>query len=333
MSEPVRVMMSFGDPSRSRNPFTRLLADSFPPDKVRPTYFTWKAAFAGHYDVFHMHWPHSLAGSRNALRGARNAVLFIGLVSLLKVRRQPIVWTVHNRTPHERTRALTRLAMHLFERQVAYRVVMIGAESGVVGNDWEKIPHGHYRDAYALHSNAPLPAHPTILQFGLLRPYKNTDGLMLAMRDIGSDDVRLVVAGTPVPSSFGEKLVALCATDERISLSAGFVPDEELAGLLADATLVALPYTEMYNSGAALLALSANRPVLMPSSPATTELVSEFGDEWVIPFEGPLNGSTLEEAVRRAGKCADQTVDMSGREWPVIGAQYADLFARLVGSK
>lgn len=329
MTEPLRVLMSFGDPSRTRNPFTQLLADSLPADRVQLTYFTWKAALSGRYDLFHVHWPHSLAGSRKVARGARNAALTMLLLALLRVRRQPIVWTVHNRIPHERMHAPTRMAMRVLERQVACRVVMTGVESEVPGPDWEKIPHGHYRDAYALELDSTPPSLPTILHFGLLRPYKNTDGLILAARDVGTT-LRLVIAGKPVPESFGERLAILSEPDSRVSLRPEFVPNEELPRLLAESTLVALPYTEMYNSGAALLALSANRPVLMPSSPATSELISEFGDQWVIAFDGPLTGSTLKQAVDRAVGCAGQVVDMSRREWPVIGQQYANLYARLV---
>ncbi|WP_167626503.1 glycosyltransferase [Microbacterium hominis] len=326
----VRVLMSFGDPSRARNPYTRLLAESLPLDEISPSYFTWRHAFLGRYDMFHVHWPHSLAGPTKGGTGVRNAVLFIMLLGWLAVRRRPIVWTVHNRTPHERLPWLSRVALRLFESRVAFRILLLGREDGVEGVDWEKIPHGHYRDAYGLVLDQPLPEIPRVLHFGLLRPYKNSDQLVEAFvgaRDAGAE---LLVAGKPVPPSYGVQLAEIAGDDPRVDLRLEFVPDEQVPELLATSTLVALPYAEMYNSGAALLALSSNRPVLMPDCEATRELVDEFGDRWVLTFAAPLTPSDLERAIALARTCDGDSVDMAAREWPLIGRRHAEVYRRLV---
>ena len=53
-----------------------------------------------------------------------------------------------------------------------------------------------------------------------------------------------------------------------------------------------LPYRHMHNSGAALTALSLDRPVLVPETDVNRDLARETGPGWVVTFAGELRPAT-----------------------------------------
>ncbi|MBM4515638.1 hypothetical protein GS432_01345 [Rhodococcus hoagii] len=53
---------------------------------------------------------------------------------------------------------------------------------------------------------------------------------------------------------------------ERVSSALGFAPDADLVREISMSEMVVLPYRFMHNSGAVLLALSLDRPVLVPDN-------------------------------------------------------------------
>ena len=70
---------------------------------------------------------------------------------------------------------------------------------------------------------------------------------------------------------------------------------------MAAAQLVVAPYSEVLNSGSALLALTHSRPILLPNRGAMTELQSVVGKDWVRIYEPPLMPETLSDALAWAG--------------------------------
>jgi hypothetical protein len=65
--------------------------------------------------------------------------------------------------------------------------------------------------------------------------------------------------------------------------------------------MIVLPYRTITNSGAAILALSAQLPVLCPNMGSMPELQQLVGTEWVRLFDGPISQSQLREAVTWLG--------------------------------
>src|SRR5690606_39862414 len=76
------------------------------------------------------------------------------------------------------------------------------------------------------------------------------------------------------------------------------IPDERIQVFLNAADLVVLPYTEILNSGSALLPLSFRRPLLVPERGSMAELRQRFGLPWVMTYEQPLTTETLQCALR-----------------------------------
>ena len=82
------------------------------------------------------------------------------------------------------------------------------------------------------------------------------------------------------------------------------VPVEDVQAHFAAADLVVLPYRKTLNSAVALLALSFDRPVLVPNAGSMAELQREVGAEWVLIYEGSegaLTGNDLRDARQTRG--------------------------------
>jgi hypothetical protein len=58
-----------------------------------------------------------------------------------------------------------------------------------------------------------------------------------------------------------------------------------------------LPYKEILNSGSAILALSFDRPILVPALGTLTELRNRVGVDWVRIYEGELTPEKIRDAI------------------------------------
>lgn len=189
---------------------------------------------------------------------------------------RPLVYTAHNALPRnprdvEARRAtlalVDRVVVH--SRRAADQAVGLGAERDRVA----VIPHG----VPAPRVHAPPPSGRTLLFFGLIRRYKGLDVLLRALRDV--PDARLIVAGDPVDSV--ERV-----EDPRVEWRLGFVPDDEVPRLFAQATAVVLPYRDVRqvdSSGVLALALAHGRPLVVSDVGALGEVVGDFGAGLVVP--------------------------------------------------
>jgi beta-1,4-mannosyltransferase len=126
----------------------------------------------------------------------------------------------------------------------------------------------------------------------------------------------------------------VAAADPRVEARLELVPDHELAREVRRAELVVLPYLQMHNSGAALLALSLDRPVLVPRSEATDALAREVGEGWVIMFDGALQRGDLLRALAAARLVRERGVppQLDDRDWDLVGVRHAEAYRRIVRS-
>jgi len=118
-----------------------------------------------------------------------------------------------------------------------------------------------------------------ILSVASLDPRKNLDSLVEAYRlsGIEREDIRLVLAGRSSP------LFNMKMSDEIIANSMGYVPDEELAALYANAML--LVYPSLYEGFGIppLEAMSLGCPVILSDIPVFRELFGEAA-HYVDPY-------------------------------------------------
>lgn len=200
------------------------------------------------------------------------------------------------------------------------------------------IPHGHYRDAYPddvtkkeAREALSLPkSSPLLLYFGYIRPYKNVPHLIKTFRALKTD-AHLLVAGQPQTSTLKKEVQQAANGASGVHLHLDFIPKADVQLYFRAADGVVLPYTEILNSGSALLALSFDRPVLVPQKGAMGELQEQVGDEWVKTYEGSLLPPHLQRTLSWSW-----TIDRSSRppleafEWKAIARQTLEAFQRLL---
>jgi glycosyltransferase involved in cell wall biosynthesis len=131
------------------------------------------------------------------------------------------------------------------------------------------------------------------LLFGQLRPYKGVEGAIEAFRQDAAPDSVLIVAGKPSSPAYASAIRDAVGADPRIVLIPEFIGDETLSRLLAACDLVLLNHRKMNNSGVALMALSADRPILAPPIAAIRDLAKDVGLPWVNTFDGDLDAKSL----------------------------------------
>lgn len=284
------------------------------------------------YDILHIHWPEQPLNRWSIVSYLKIEALF-SLIRLHKARGAKVVWTVHNLEPHEKpSDSVLKWYYREFLRHVDAAIYLSEMSLHLARSKYpilskipsSVIPHGHYWGVYPDHVDKNqarnylgLSASDIVLVFlGQIRPYKGVEALIDSFRFLPGSRVRLLIAGKPLNDSYLKHLLSLAHGDDRIRFFPRFVPDEELQYYLRAADLMILPYTEILNSGSALLGLSFDLPVLVPSMGSMRELQSLLGNQWVRLFDPPLSVEAIQNALEQgkpAGRPALERLD-----WDVI---------------
>jgi beta-1,4-mannosyltransferase len=325
----LRVLHSLRPPDGTTRYVDQMIAAA--PPAVSVLTFSWPRALLGSYDVFQLHWPESLLRHRTRLGSSAKRLLTRMLLLRLRVTRTPLVRTAHNLAPHEAGDAGERRLLAALQRRTAHWIALNPTTELPAGASASVILHGHYRDRFD--RPAGLPVRGRVLQFGLIRPYKGVERLIETFVALNRPDLSLRVVGKPIDDEMRREVETRAAQDPRVQLSLAFVPDDELAREVHAAELVVLPYRELHNSGVALVALSLDRPVLVPRTPSSEALRGEAGPEWVLLFDGELTAQVLEAAIDRAAGTvrAGGGPDLRGRDWDTVGRRHAEVYRRVLG--
>jgi beta-1,4-mannosyltransferase len=318
---------------RLANPYSRLFADALRAQGCRVDELSWKRLLTERYDIAHVHWPEWVLDSGSFVQVTR----MLTALQVARLRGMRLCWTVHNLENHERPRSLLgALGARNFVRQVDAVFCLTQGGIAAIHAEFPRlaetptfvIPHGHYRGAYpdtigCSEARAALgiadDAH-VLATVGLLRPYKGIETLLDAFRGVADPDAMLLVAGRPVSEEYGRSLAAAASQDSRVHLRLGLVPADEMQQWMRATDVMVLPYTESFNSGAAWLALSFDRPVLAPALGSFVELRDEVGPRWVTTYDGKLTAATLEKALDDATATAPGRIELPASIWDEIGA-------------
>lgn len=328
----MRVLQSVRGPSPTTNPYITQLVDALR-IHAEVDYFGWWRGITGRYDVVHLHWPEVML--RRDGRAARAAArlrfaLFMARVALL---RTPLVRTVHNVRTHESGDRVERVLLRWCERRTTAWILLNPDTAPPGPGPTRVILHGHYRDAYPAARSAPVPGR--LLHFGLIRPYKGVETLLAAFGALEDPSATLRVVGRTTTAQLRNMVTEACAVDPRVRAELSYVDDAGLAEELARAQLVVLPYREMHNSGALLLALSLDRPVLVPRGPTTEAIAAEVGPGWVFDYDGELSAADLAGALAATGPGAARPAhpDLDAREWPALAGQHLESYREAAATR
>lgn len=321
------VLQSTPQPGPRTNPYLTQLFDALA-DDVRIVPFGWRAALFGRIDVFHVHWPDALVSRRRTAHAALRAVLLRIAMARFAIARIPVVRTLHNLAPHEGQRAVIRWAISAVDRSTTLDIALNPQTPTRSGRTLVVIPHGDYLPWLAA-GVVPEAEPGRILHFGQIRRYKNVPALIEAFRAL-DEPLVLEVSGSAPNAGVAESVRAAAVGDDRVELRLGFAPDDELRRSVGRSTLVALPYAELHNSGAALLALSAARPVLVPRNAVTDDLAAEVGERWVLRYDGALDVTALRRAVEAVRVSPTGRPRLEARAWPTVAAQHVAAYRQAI---
>lgn len=289
----------------------------------------------GGYDVLHIHWPERALLHPNPLLGVVGSIGLIPLLHFARARGTRVLWTVHNLEPHEKRRLWLQASFWKLFCDAIDGYIALSPSGAVLAAERYPaladrrgfvVPHGHYRGIYpnsvaSREARAELEiagAETVVAFFGRIRPYKNVPHLIRVFRTSPDTHRILIVAGKITSDQLRSQVIEAVAGDPRVRLFLDFVPNDEVQLFLNAADLVVLPFTEILNSGSALLALSFDRPVLLPDRGAMSELQAEVGKAWVRTFDGELDADVLDRAVhwaRNANRTGSAPLDrLSWRE-------------------
>jgi beta-1,4-mannosyltransferase len=342
----LRVLAWPGLGARAKNPYTWLLYSHLAPLGVRVEEFTVVRALRGGYDVLHVHWPDKALTASSWVRSAAGAAAALATLHAAHLQWARVVWTAHNARPHEsRHSRLEQWFWTVFVRRVD--AVIHPSEAGrqevharypaLATLPHAVVPLGHFRDTYPdtvspaeARSSLGIPPSSRVVVFlGLVRPYKNVPHLIRTVRALSFSrgDVVLLVGGAPLTPAIADEVRAAAAGDPRVCLRLEHVPEDDVQRYLRAADLVVLPFKEITNSASALLALSFDRPVLVPARGAMGELQTVAGRDWVCTYEGDLTPRILAAGLDWAAqRPPDGSPHLDALEWPLIARQTLALY-------
>jgi len=273
---------------------------------------------------------------------------------LLRLTGIPVAVTAHVVTAHERTRIqdtvhrrIHRLSPLIIAHSAFDRTRLV-EEFAIDPGRVTVIPHGEY--GFFGHDTGPVepvaarrrlgldPGDEVALFFGYIREYKGLDVLLDAWPAVATarPRARLVVAGDPVRLDPARR-DALLAAATRVGAvhRFGYVPFAEVAGYIAAADVLVLPYRHVSQSGVLYLALAHGLPVVATRVGALPEVLRDGESGLLVPPESP--GALAEALVRLFGDgdlrrrlAAGGRAVAASHAWPAIAERTEAALAGLV---
>jgi glycosyltransferase involved in cell wall biosynthesis len=314
----IRVL-TWPDPGTAINPYLRLFYRALEPWQVAvvgrvPLDNAVLRRLAPDVDVLHFHWgPDALWRNRGGgyLRRVHGLIGFARLLGLARELGKKIVWTIHDLESHDGSDFLDRRGYRLLASQAdlcichdedAYRqsIRRLGCHPDrlmvtPLGNYDGVLPPPAGRDV-SLAALGLDPRRPTLLCFGLARPYKGFDLAVDALRQLPAT-YQLIVAGAALDAGYGELLREKTRDESRARLVLRELSDQELADFLNACDCVLLPYRRITGSGALLTACSAGRGVVASDLPWFRATLAEEPDAGTLCR--PESAAGLAAAVER----------------------------------
>ena len=279
---------------RTANPYQDLLASGLNKNGVDCTFLGFKknkvltinASLKGvkKPDIIHIHWINQYIesiswGSNYFILSIKFFLIFLDLL-LLRMKGIKLVWTVHNLFSHESNNKTRELIARMIFARLCNIVVHSEGARQLVAKTYRiskdkitVIPHGSYIGCYehensitaTLKNNFDIAPNDIVFLFlGHIRRYKGVEQLVNAFSETSNVNYKLVIAGKPKDEDDAKWLNKMAGKDSRIRLSLGFVPDNEICSYLELSSTVVLPYINTLTSGAAILAMSFGKALILP---------------------------------------------------------------------
>jgi beta-1,4-mannosyltransferase len=218
-------------------------------------------------DLLFLNWIEDLPDKKG---GLVQVLFFIILVRLLKGRKVPVIWTMHNKLSHYHTHTRVKKFMFRF---------LIRRCDFIITHSTEGI---RYAGEYGVRNYArkmryfPHPLENRMIKFkespvqdiliwGSVIPYKNIDGFLSYLHENGMENrYRIRIFGKVKPSEYEEVIKPFCNSD--IILDNRYIPQDELEGFVAESRTIIFTHAgeSVLSSGALMDSLSYGATVFGP---------------------------------------------------------------------
>ncbi|MGB3374469.1 MAG: glycosyltransferase [Microbacterium sp.] len=277
-------------------------------------------------DTIHLHWTSPIAQSARSVRQADGRVAIVEKeLSKAKSRGAHVVWTIHNRLPHELLYADAERRLHQVLADAADVIHVMSPATAEIISDVVRlpsekivqIPHPSYAGVYDTdvsreEARASMELEDddfAVLFLGQIRPYKGIDTLLEAASGIVRPDgrrVTLLLAGSASPEAVSQ-FDDLRPSGLRAVTAFNAVPDGDIARWYRAADVAVFPYRAILNSGSVHLAATMNVPAILPGLP---HLRDQFGEQrWVKFFDLDRPVASLGEVLRAIDPSLVSTTD------------------------
>jgi glycosyltransferase involved in cell wall biosynthesis len=257
---------------------------------------------------------------------------------------RPRVMTAHYVLPPYPSRHQVRTARRTFGHMDAvvahseHSAARLRDEVGLDPGKVRVIPHGAFDYLTRLPEEKPLPPElegaegPVILCFGLLRPYKGTEVLLEAFRQVPGAELWIV--GNPRMDVAPLRALA-AAVDGRVRFLTRFVADAEIPAIFRRADVVALPYLDAEHSGVLYTGLAFGKPMVLSAVGGFPE-VAETGAARLVPpgdaaaLAAALSGLVGDEGARADLAAAATRAAAGPFSWDEAARRSLDLYRELI---
>ena len=284
---------------------------------------------AQRYDVVWTHWPEMESYHPGFWRLCRRLGMYV-------------VHTVHNVSPHDGSASLSLPAPYkhadlLVVHSAFARAELLSAYPQVAAKTIVCL-HG----AYSIYLRRPeardrvrqqlgvAPDQPLILFCGAIRPYKNIDAVLHAMRDPRYSEAVLAVAGTEAGFADGvagdslgrtRRIARELGIEDRMRLMPRHLSISEMSELFEAGDIKVLPYLKGYGSGMLLLAMTFGKYIVSTRTGGADEYLESYPRATLL--QGPSSEEVADgiaEAIARLDDPAPPA-SLSHLQWPAIARQ------------
>ncbi len=237
-------------------------------------------------------------------------------ISCSSLNESPWVFTVHNVLPHE-IGWLDKLTHSMLYKRMN-GLIFHGLTSrnrfqrlfSLNNRRWVTIPHGEYVFHF---ENKPVPGpnleEKNILFFGNVRKYKGLIYLLRAFQLVREQvpGARLLIVGQALEDFTPyQKEIDLLGMAKDVDVELRYVSNDEVPDIFSRATVVALPYTDVYQSGVLLLAYGAGIPVVASDVGDLSEAIRDQETGLLVPpAEVPALRDALITLLQNPEKCSE----------------------------
>lgn len=339
--------------NRLQNPYQYLLYSAVEKKSSKVVYefsFLNFLKYCESNSILHIHWPDVFLATSGKNKFWIKLLFLKVVFFVCRVRGTKIVWTAHNikRAGQRNFRRLDRYFWEWFVCKidaVIYMTETSRTSSEKIFPVLKKIPssiipHGHYKpviESIKVYNKNFNDNIPRILFFGSITKYKNVNKLLEAFLELPVGTAKLAIKGKMSKVSpdniLLDRISKLHESElENVDFEDRFLTEQELLEAINSSDLIVFPYSDVLNSGAAIYALSAGKPILASQNSLFRELQTLVGADFVMLIENELNDVVIENSLANSIKlkATNRSPDLSNFDWELIGEKTLSFYAKLL---